>query len=222
MPVTPHLLVSTVASLLHMPVSRVKNFDRKLMEAGLRTKKGHGRGSAVMNYADAAMLLVAIASTDEISLAAKCASETFGLSLAEFRFQPTRDQSAMSSLCDRLRGEPRDYARFGNALNAAMRHLVERDYGFDCGFEFEVLTVAGFPMVAKLQLVGKEKAETIQYMGDTERPDGLFVRRWVPVGALSDTANLLAGRPSWRKTESEIELLVKKNQVDRDRKKASD
>ena len=33
------------ATLLNMPVNTVKNYDRKLMEAGLRTKRGlTGRG----------------------------------------------------------------------------------------------------------------------------------------------------------------------------------
>jgi len=81
MPITPQDLVSTVATLLDMPVNTVKNYDRKLMEAGLRTKKGHGRGSAIMSPRDAAMLLVAIASNDEITRAAEGTSKTRELPL---------------------------------------------------------------------------------------------------------------------------------------------
>src|SRR6476660_797028 len=70
MPITPQDLVSTVATLLDMPVNTVKNYDRQLMEAGLRTKKGHGRGSAIMTMRDDAMLVMAIMSAEEVNHAA--------------------------------------------------------------------------------------------------------------------------------------------------------
>ena len=37
------------------------------MEPGLRTKKGHGRGLAIMTPTDAATLLIALAASDEIA-----------------------------------------------------------------------------------------------------------------------------------------------------------
>ena len=72
MPLTPADLVAIVAADLGLPVTTVRNYDRKLMEAGLRTKKGHGRGSALMGPKDAAVLLAAIASSDEIAQAPEC------------------------------------------------------------------------------------------------------------------------------------------------------
>ena len=54
MPLTPADLAGVVAEALGLPLTTVKNYDRKLMEAGLRTKKGHGRGSALMGPKDAA------------------------------------------------------------------------------------------------------------------------------------------------------------------------
>src|SRR5262249_18355303 len=79
MALTPAELVAIGAPHLGLPVMTVKNYDRRLMEAGLRTKKGHGRGSALMGPKDAAVLLAAIASSDEISQAPECVRRLYSL-----------------------------------------------------------------------------------------------------------------------------------------------
>ena len=65
--------------LERLPVSTVRNVDRQLMEAGLRTKKGRGRGSALMSPSDAATLLIALAASDQLSSVQACVSQTRSL-----------------------------------------------------------------------------------------------------------------------------------------------
>jgi hypothetical protein len=211
MSVTPQEMVYAVATLLRMPMSTVKNFDRKLMEAGLRTKKGHGRGSAIMNSDDAAILLVAIASSDEISLAAQCAT-----TVREIPFARKSDQrmihnkevdrlnsAAMSSLCDITGSKPSDCATFGGAIDAIMKHLVEQER--DYLFFFEIEAISGVPLAAKIGINSKKNHETIDFYrrGTIKQhiSSGLHVRRMVPGSTLHRVASLIGGRkyrsPAW-------------------------
>jgi hypothetical protein len=194
MPTTPHDLVSKVADLLRMPVSRVKNFDRKLMEAGLRTKKGHGRGSAIMNSRDATMLLVAIASSDEVGFAAHSTPMTRRFPLARDEHQPTGPASAaLASLCDRIGGRPSDYSNFGDAIDAIMNHLVDRER--DYKFLFRVGTAGQLPLTAEIVLFDEEEVKRIRFMHMLgEVMSGLSVERMIPPSALSGIASQIAGR----------------------------
>jgi hypothetical protein len=213
MPSTPHDLVSRVADLLRMPVSRVKNFDRKLMEAGLRTKKGHGRGSAIMNAGDAAMLLVAIASSDEVGFAAHSTPFTRKFPLALDRYQPDGSSSAASaSLCDRIGGNPSDYSNFGDAIDAIMNHLVDQDRDYQ--FAFRVGTAGQLPLTAEIVLFDKEEVKRIRFMHMLGKVmSGLQVERMVPPSALSEIASHLAGRtPAKISIDEELQL----KQVERD------
>jgi hypothetical protein len=193
MPSTPHDLVSKVAELLHMPVSRVKNFDRKLMEAGLRSKKGHGRGSAIMNSADAAMLLVAIASSDEVSFAAQSAQFTRKIPLASDEHQPT---GGLAIICDRIGGRPSDYANFGDAIDAIMNHLVDRDR--DYKFSFRVGAAGQLPRTGEIVLFDRDEVQRIRFTRSVFLPSmgGLSVERTVLPSALSGIASHIAGRPA--------------------------
>src|SRR5438034_6566493 len=120
MSITPQVMIETVALHLQMPESRVKNYDRKLMEAGLRTKKGHGRGSALMTMNDAAMLLIAIASTDDVSDAATTA--------AFLRDFPQRDWAeADAPLVGLIGGRSRDLKKLGSAVLSIMKYLAVND-----------------------------------------------------------------------------------------------
>jgi hypothetical protein len=194
MSVTPHDLVSKVASLLRMPVSRVKNFDRKLMEAGFRTKKGHGRGSAIMTSTDAAMLLVAIASSDEVGFAAQSTSLTLNFPLARDEHQPDGPSSAvLASLCDRIGGRPGDYPKFGDAIDAIMNHLVERDRNYQ--FSFRVGAAGQIPLTAEIALFDEKEVQRIRFMHFAGTAmSGLNVERTIPPSALSGIASLIAGR----------------------------
>ncbi|HVT26637.1 MAG TPA: hypothetical protein VHE81_01335 [Lacipirellulaceae bacterium] len=57
---TPGELVKAVAEVLGMPEMNVIYYDRKLVEAGLRSKHGRGRGAAHVTSRDAAHLLTSI------------------------------------------------------------------------------------------------------------------------------------------------------------------
>src|SRR4051794_23436602 len=100
MPITPQDLVAATAELLNLPVNTVKNYDRQLMEAGLRTKKGHGRGSAIMTFRDAAMLLVAIAASDEIGRTAEFTSMARKLPIVR------DDEEGTEIFCNIVGGKP--------------------------------------------------------------------------------------------------------------------
>jgi hypothetical protein len=216
MSITPQDLVSKVAMLLNMPVNTVKNYDRKLMEAGLRTKKGHGRGSAIMNSDDAAMLLVAIASSDEISLAAQCAPTARKIPFASKSDQRMRNnnevdrlnRAAMSNLCHITGSRLRDCVTFGGAIDVIMKHLVDQER--DTLFSFQVESISGAPLAATIQILGEKKNETIDfYRWGTAKQfisSGLHVRRAVPGSTLSRIAALIAGRthrsPTWAVAEA--------------------
>jgi len=150
MPLTPADLVAMVAEALSLPMTTVKNYDRKLMEAGLRTKKGHGRGSALMGPKDAAVLLAAIASCDEIARASECVR-----TLYDMPYTPPPDESQyglirvpdlpgggvrtkLSFLSELTGVDQKAISTFGGALVALMEHLVsspDRKYSVT----FEVL-----------------------------------------------------------------------------------
>src|SRR5258708_29518275 len=102
-----------------MPVNTVKNYDRQLMEAGLRSKKGHGRGSAIMTPRDAGMLLVAIASSEEIGRSVECVSKA--------RKLPLDSRADPSILCKLIGGARGDYATFGASIDAIMGHLADKE-----------------------------------------------------------------------------------------------
>ena len=207
MPATPHDLVSKVADLLRMPVARVKNFDRKLMEAGLRTKKGHGRGSAIMSSTDAAMLLVAIASSDEVGFAAHSTPMTRRFPLAPDEHQPTGASSAaLATLCERIGGKPSDYSNFGDAIDVIMNHLVDRDRDYQ--FSFQVGAAGQLPLTAEIVLFDEEGAKRIRFMHALGKyMSGLHVERMVPPSALSGIASLIAGRTPAKISGAEETLL---------------
>ena len=58
---TPGQLVHTVSKVLGIPQATVVQYDRNLVEAGLRTKGGRGLSAARVTSQDAASLLIAIA-----------------------------------------------------------------------------------------------------------------------------------------------------------------
>jgi hypothetical protein len=210
MPTTPGDLVSKVADLLRMPVARVKNFDRKLMEAGLRTKKGHGRGSAIMSSADAAMLLVAIASSDEVAFAEHSTPMTRRFPVAPDEYQPNGSSSAtMASLCAKMGGKPSDYSNFGDAIDAIMNHLVEGDRDYQ--FSFRVEASGQLPLSAEIILFDEEGAKRIHFLG--KHSSGLSVERMVPPSALAAIASLLGGRTPVKKSLTE-EILLKNAERD--------
>ena len=192
MSITPQDLVSTVASLLNMPVNTVKNYDRQLMEAGLRTKKGHGRGSAIMTPRDAGMLLMAIASSEEISRAVECVSKV--------RELPSTVGDP-SILCKVIGGSRGDYATFGVTVDAIMKHLAENDR--DETAAFEVLIYSGEPFFATVAILHKhsEKQHSFNFGRSDEEVKslvvsrrGLGVRRAIFGNATSYLAACIAGR----------------------------
>jgi hypothetical protein len=201
---TPQELASSVATLLRLPVSKVTNFDRKLMEAGLRTKKGHGRGSAVMNYRDAAILLLAIASSDEISQAADCVSTARKLPFANLshKDEDLGKRIIRSSILADI-GDPEDFNTFGKATDAIMKYLVaqpRRDF-----FSFEVVTVSGEPLAAYViissrgQIISSTRnVDRIEYYrGPTAKTfisNGLRVSRIIQGPTVSGIAAIIAGR----------------------------
>lgn len=193
MPITPQDLVSTVATLLDMPVNTVKNYDRKLMEAGLRTKKGHGRGSAIMSPRDAAMLLVAIASNDEITRAAEGTSKT--------RELPLTARADPSILCRLIGGTRRDYATFGIAVDAVMKHLADKDR--DEVATIQVHLQSGRPYRASLWIHHKGQNYEVKFESPREETNallvssglrGLNVSRTILGGNIHYLAGCIAGR----------------------------
>ena len=168
-----------------MPVNTVKNYDRKLMEAGLRTKKGHGRGSAIMSPRDAAMLLVAIASSDEISRAAECASKT--------RELPLDSRADPSILCKLIGGERRDYATFGVTIDAIMKYLADKER--DEWAYFQVHLHSGHPYWASVLIRHQRKMYEIKFESPPEETIGLLVSRGLNVSRtiLGEATSYLAG-----------------------------
>ena len=202
---TPQELVSSVATMLRLPVSKVRNFDRQLMEAGLRSKKGHGRGSAVMNHTDAAMLLAAIASSDEISQAAECVSKARKLPFANLSHKEEDDfvkKYLRSSILPEI-GDPRDFSTFGRAIDAVMKYLVVQQRSDF--FSMEIVTVSGEPLAAYIiissrgQIVSSRNGvDRIEfYRRGTEKTfisGGLRVSRTVQGPTISGIAEIISGR----------------------------
>jgi len=147
MTLTPQGLVETVALYLGMSESRVKNYDRKLMEAGLRTKKGHGRGSAIMTTNDAAMLLIAIASTDEVNDAATTA--------AHLRDFPLHESSDPGALLELINADAREIKKFGPAVCKVMDYLASDDTE-GAFLTMNVTLAGGIPVWAKIILYNKK------------------------------------------------------------------
>jgi hypothetical protein len=168
MPLTPADLVAIVAADLGLPVTTVKNYDRKLMEAGLRTKKGHGRGSALMGPKDAAVLLAAIASSDEIAQAPECVRRLYGLTCFGPAGRPvSKDSEAVYADLPFLRG----ISTFGKALVAVMQYsgsapLTRQASGMDepdYSFGFEVHIAGGLPYHADLLVWGSGQDRHVHF-----------------------------------------------------------
>jgi hypothetical protein len=158
MAITPGDLTHTVAKLLALPLNTVKNYDRKLMEAGMRSKKGHGRGSATMTPADAVSLLIGAACVGcEINKIASAVKSARNLPWSADQLVPKASApmtSALQSLCKFLKREPSEFRAFGPAMDAIMAHLVEMG-DEDTGFSFEITTAAGTPVAATIMVSGE-------------------------------------------------------------------
>jgi hypothetical protein len=182
--ITPQDLVSTVSVLTEVPLSRVRNFDRKLMEAGLRTKKGHGRGSAIMTPADAAILLIAIATSDEISSAPKCALQASKLPAAD----------GVETFCKITGGQPREFRFFGDTMKAVLQHLPDRQ---EHTFILDIMSIGGSPVMASIGIVGAKGVERIAFCHENVGPKllrGMHVSRSISNAALEYLADCLAGK----------------------------
>lgn len=199
MPITPVELVGTVAVALGVPVGTVKNYDRRLMEAGLRTKKGHGRGSALMGAEDAAVLLAAIASTEEIGRAAECVLMLYDLPFAgKTSDHPRNEYEDISFLCDALGSTEKEVNTFGKAIVAIMRHLVGGDDPKHY-FGFGVSIAGGAPYAADLIITTPKKTRRIEFyrkgaIGNTIDAC-LRVKREITGSAPVIVANAIAERP---------------------------
>jgi hypothetical protein len=167
MPLTPAELAATVAEAFSMPLTTVKNYDRKLMEAGLRTKKGHGRGSALMGPKDVAVLLAAIASCDEVERASECVQMLYAMPYDPILgrtdvafFQPDVSGAAVPtglSFLSKLVGVDEDaVSTFGTALVALVEHLMSA-HNPNYSLGFEVLIGHGLPFAAGLVILRPNK-----------------------------------------------------------------
>lgn len=169
MPLTPADLAEVVAEALGLPLTTVKNYDRKLMEAGLRAKKGHGRGSALMGPKDAAILLAAIASSEEIARSPECVRSLYGLPYNPFLsgsrtnvdfFQPDVPGGAVpagpSFLSELIGVDENAVNTFGVAFVALIEHLASaHDHKYSLGFE--VLIGHNLPFAAGLVILRPRK-----------------------------------------------------------------
>ncbi|MDR6302572.1 hypothetical protein GGQ85_000248 [Nitrobacter vulgaris] len=198
MAITPAELVGTVAVALGIPYGTVKNYDRRLMEAGLRTKKGHGRGSALMGPEDAAILLAAIASCDEIGRAADCVRTLYELPFAGRSSDHPRNKfEDLPFLCNAIGRKDKEVNTFGKALVAVIQHLTEkadtRHY-----FGFEVSIAGGDPYAADLIITTPKKTRRIEFYraGTIQSTFDAFLRikRVIIGSALEIIANALAER----------------------------
>jgi hypothetical protein len=141
---TPADLSAVVAAVLGLPVNTVKNYDRRLMEAGLRTKKGHGRGSAIMGPEEAALLIAAVAASDDASQAPECVRKLYSLPFPGV----TPETSFLGEI---IGAEEKALNTFGKALVAIMKYLVARpDYTHEFGFEVSIH--GGVPYAVDLQI----------------------------------------------------------------------
>jgi len=188
MPITPQALVETVAMILGLAENRVKNYDRKLMEAGLRTKKGHGRGSAIMTMNDATILLLAIASTDEINEA-----PTFAAYLRDFHLHEKFND--LTPLLNLIQGKARDFNRLGSAICAIMNYLANSDPDDDALIYLDVTLAAMVPVWASITLIQKDRRHEIAYIKNVRTSvmgAGLQVKRSLYGFALQAVAKRVA------------------------------
>ena len=150
---TPKALVSCVSKALGVSASTVANIDRKLMEAGLRTKKGHGRGSAIMTYVDASMDIVAVAATaEEITRAPECTANARALPFVKDY------KSELARLCAVIGGSPREYTTFGAVMDGIMRNAVKTQSETPC-ISFELTIARGEPLLAMVSLADDRAGE---------------------------------------------------------------
>jgi hypothetical protein len=187
-----------------VPASTVANIDRKLMEAGLRTKKGHGRGSAIMTYVDASMDLVAVAATaDEITRAPECTAKARALPFVKDY------KSELAGLCAVIGGSPREYKTFGAVMDGIMRHAVKTK-GAELCISFELTIARGDPLLAVVSLA--------KGLGKASKPDvveieffhpgalvtllntGMTIRRFVNGEALQTVADSIGQPANWYPT----------------------
>jgi hypothetical protein len=189
MTLTPQGLVETVAYYLGLPESRVKNYDRKLMEAGLRTKKGHGRGSAIMTMNDAAMLLIAIASTDEVNDAVTTAAY-----VRDFPLHESADPTPLLAL---INADTRGIKRFGPALCEVMNYLASNDDPKDTFLAMKVTLAAEVPVWARIILQDKRRGVLdIDYRKKVPlsvHATGLQIDRTILTPAIKAIARRVAG-----------------------------
>jgi len=198
MSITPAELAATVAVALGIPTNSVKNYDRKLMEAGLRTKKGHGRGSAIMGAEDAAVLLAAISSCDEIGRAPDCVRKLYRTPYAGVTGNnPKSEFAELAVLCEIVGATENDVDTFGKALVAILRHLVSKPDPKHY-FSFEVSIACGAPYAVDLIIAMPKKIKRIEFYraGDAAKTiaGGLRVKREVMGSALVWVAEIIAGR----------------------------
>jgi hypothetical protein len=196
---TPRDLVKCISEALGVPISVVANMDRKLMEAGLRTKKGHGRGSAIMTYADASMDILAVAATvGEISRAPEY--------VAMVRALPLHKDSHpdMLKLCAIIGGSPREYKNFGAAVDGIMRHAVRAKHGAE-DLDLEISIASEKPLMASIVNRYPEKDDDPKQVLDhlfviafgppeIRLKVGMFTRRQLRGEALQHVANSI-GNP---------------------------
>jgi hypothetical protein len=201
MALTPQALVEIVARDLQLPISTVRNSDRRLMEAGLRTKKGHGRGSAIMTPMDAATLLIALAASDEISRVAECSTSA--------RELPIWCVSALESATGQKRSFATDkkviqvarimgcksaaLASFGSTIDILMRYLTANPIQ-EYSFNFSVDCMRGSPLTAELSVThattdGLWRIEFCRETVDRFSRDAMRVTRSVPGKVLSHIAS---------------------------------
>lgn len=80
---TPKELVAAVAHLTGVPEGTVVLHDRNLLNAGLRSEGLRGRGKSLVNYTDAAHLLIAVAGSRNVKDSAKTVRDYAGLEASE-------------------------------------------------------------------------------------------------------------------------------------------
>lgn len=157
MAVTPGDLTRTVADLLALPLNTVKNYDRKLMEAGLRSKKGHGRGSATMTPEDAVSLLIGAACVGfEITKIASAVQSVRALPWPEddkADLSSNTHDPELQSLSKFLKRDASELRAFGRAMDSIMSYLVESG-DQNTVFSFQITTAAGVPLVATILISG--------------------------------------------------------------------
>ncbi len=203
MSMTPADLVATVACALRMPVNAVKYYDRRLMEAGLRAKKGHGRGSAMMGPDDAAILIAAIAASDEISRAAECVRTLYAL---PYRLTPefqlyggTAEFPELLHHRKIIGADQTQVDTFGNAFVSVMRYFAANEDITN----FPALRVSiaqGQPHEAQLTIVSTTEKVSAFHFGcaidwaNPGKPEGLRVTREIGLFTLNPVADVIAGR----------------------------